>query len=40
MNTLLRTLLYSWRDQILPSVINRDVHIDTTVREGDNNATV
>lgn len=40
MNTLLKTLLYSWRDQTLPSVIGRDMHIDTSVRKGDNNATV
>ncbi len=40
MNTLLRTMLYSWRDLTVPSVISRDVHIDTSIREGDNNATV
>lgn len=40
MNLLLRTLLYSWRDQILPSVIKRDVNIDTSIRKEDNNATV
>lgn len=40
MDTLLRTLLYSWRDFTTPSLISRDVHIDTSVRQGDNNATV
>ncbi len=40
MNTLLRTLLYNWRDITVPSVISRDVHIDIAVRQGDNNATV
>lgn len=40
MNTVLRTLLYGWRDIALPSVIGRDIHIDTSVRKGDNNASV
>lgn len=40
MNTLLRTLLYSWRDLNVPSVISRDIHIDTSIRQGDNNAIV
>lgn len=40
MNTVLRTLLYSWRDITLPSVVRRDIHVDTLVGEGDNNASV
>ena len=40
MNTLLRTLLYEWRDRTLPSVIERDTKLETTPRQGKNNATV
>src|SRR5664279_1549702 len=40
MNTLLRTLLYEWKDRKLPELIKRDFHIDTTFQQGSNNATV
>jgi predicted AAA+ superfamily ATPase len=40
MNTVLRTLLYEWRDRKLPNLIARDTKIDVTKRPGDNNATV
>mgnify|MGYP001614601240 FL=1 len=40
MNTLLRTLLYEWGQRKLPSIIGRDIHIDTSLQKGTNNATV
>lgn len=40
MNTLLRTLFYEWKDRKLPTLIKRDVHIDTTFQGGSNIATV
>lgn len=40
MNTILRTLLYEWKDRKLPSLIGRDTHLDTSSQEGTNNATV
>ena len=47
MNTILRTLLYEWKDRKLPSIIGRDTHLDTSPqqglpagRQGPNNATV
>lgn len=40
MNTLLRTLLYEWKDRKLPSLIQRDLFIDTTFQKKSNNATV
>lgn len=40
MNTILRTLLYEWRDRALPSVIGRDTKLDTSLKEGSNIATV
>lgn len=40
MNTLLRTLLYEWKDRKLPVIIARDTHIDVLLPEGVNNATV
>jgi predicted AAA+ superfamily ATPase len=39
-NETLRTLLYEWRERKLPEQIQRDIEIDTTRREGVNNATV
>lgn len=40
MNTLLRTLLYEWRDRKLPSTLGRDTVLDTSAQQGTNNATV
>ncbi|HSW88780.1 MAG TPA: ATP-binding protein [Candidatus Saccharimonadales bacterium] len=40
MNQLLKTLLYEWKDRKLPSLIERDIHLDTTFQQGSNNATV
>ena len=40
MNPILTTLLYEWRDRELPSLISRDIKLDTVKRQGDNNATV
>ena len=40
MDTILKTLLYEWRDRTLPSFIKRNQHIDTSLQEGTNNATV
>ena len=40
MNTILRTLLYEWKDRIFPSIIERDTHLDTSHQPGTNNATV
>lgn len=40
MNTLLRTLLYEWKDRKLPTTIGRYAHIDVSPQEGTNNATV
>jgi predicted AAA+ superfamily ATPase len=40
MNTLLRTLLYEWKDRKLPQVIGRDTLLDTSAQQGTNNATV
>jgi predicted AAA+ superfamily ATPase len=40
MNTILRTLLLEWKDRKLPSVRDRDTHLDTKLQEGTNNATV
>ncbi len=40
MNTILRTLLYEWKDRKLPWLIERDVHLDTSIEQGPNNATV
>ena len=40
MNTILRTLLYEWRDRNFPSIIGRDAHLDTSPQQGTNNATV
>ena len=40
MNTILRTLLFEWKDRKLPSVIGRDVHLDILQQQGTNNATV
>jgi predicted AAA+ superfamily ATPase len=39
MNPILRTLLYEWRDRTFPEIKPRDIKIDTTKRQGDNNAT-
>lgn len=40
MNAILRTLLYEWKDRKLPSVIGRDIHLDTSLSKGSNSATV
>lgn len=40
MNTILRTLLYEWKDRILPSTIGRDIDLNTSLQQGTNNATV
>lgn len=40
MNTLLRTLLYEWRDRKLPATIGRDIHVDVSPKLRTNNATV
>jgi len=40
MDSILRTLLYEWKDRKLPSVIGRDTSVDTSVQPGTNNATV
>lgn len=40
MNPILRTLLYEWRERTLPSVIGRDIHLDTTPQQGTRSATV
>jgi hypothetical protein len=40
MNPILRTLLYEWRDRKLPSIIRRDIQLDTAPQQGTNNATV
>ena len=40
MNTILRTLLYEWKDRKLPPTIERDTHLDTSPQPGTNNATV
>lgn len=38
MNTVLRTLLYEWKDRQLPLTLGRDIHLDTSPQKG--NATV
>lgn len=40
MDTILRTILYEWRDRALPVLLPRDVKLDTTKRPSDSNATV
>ncbi|OGG12158.1 hypothetical protein A3J20_02380 [Candidatus Gottesmanbacteria bacterium RIFCSPLOWO2_02_FULL_42_29] len=40
MNTILRTLLFEWKDRKLPPIIERDTHLDTSLQEGTNNVTV
>lgn len=40
MNSIIRTLLYEWKDRKLPGVIGRDAHLDTSAQPGTNNATV
>ncbi len=40
MNTVLRTLLYEWKDRKLPPIIERDARLDTSPQQGTNNATV
>lgn len=40
MNTILRTLLYEWKERKLPSLIRRDTELDTAPQEGTHNATV
>lgn len=40
MNTILRTLLYEWKERKLPSVIGRETPLDTSAQQGTNNATV
>lgn len=40
MNTLLRTLLYEWREKKLPQTLGRDIHLDIASNPAINNATV
>ncbi|MBI3955151.1 AAA family ATPase, partial [Candidatus Gottesmanbacteria bacterium] len=40
MNTVLRTLLYEWKERKLPTIIERDTLLDTSLQQGTNNATV
>jgi hypothetical protein len=40
MNTILRTLLFEWKDRKLPSIIERDIRLDTSSQQKINNATV
>ena len=40
MNTILRTLLYEWKDRKLPFIIGRDTHVDTSPSQASNMATV
>jgi predicted AAA+ superfamily ATPase len=40
MNTLLRTLLYEWRDRTIPQVIPRELSIDLSSQPGTIHATV
>jgi hypothetical protein len=40
MNTILRTLLFEWKDRKLPSIIDRDTRLDASPQKGTNNATV
>lgn len=40
MNTILRTLLYEWRDRKLPAVIGRDTRLEISSQPRTNNATV
>jgi predicted AAA+ superfamily ATPase len=40
MDTIFKTLLYEWKDRKFPPVIGRDIHLDTSVQPGTNNATV
>jgi len=35
MNTILRTLLYEWKDRRLPSKIGRDIRLDTSPQPGN-----
>lgn len=40
MNTILRTLLYEWKDRKLPPTLGRDTVLDTSLQQRTNNATV
>src|SRR3989344_108613 len=40
MNQILKTLLYEWKDRKLPSVIARDIHVDTSEQSQMQYATV
>ncbi len=40
MNSILRTLLYEWKDRKLPTTISRDILLDTNPPQGIPNATV
>lgn len=40
MNTLLRTLLYEWKERKLPAVLKRDTRVDLSAQLGTRNAVV
>ena len=40
MESILRTLLYEWESRILPSVVPRNISLDSLPQQGVNNATV
>ncbi len=40
MSTILRTLLYEWRERKLPMILGRGTHLDTTPEQNTNSATV
>lgn len=40
MKTILRTLLYEWKERNLPQAIKREIHLETLLQSGVNNASV
>lgn len=40
MNTIIRTLLYEWKERKFPQIIEREVHLETLPKPRVNNATV
>jgi predicted AAA+ superfamily ATPase len=40
MNTIIRTLLYEWKERKLPQIIEREIHLETLPEPRVNNATV
>ncbi|MDZ7586428.1 MAG: ATP-binding protein [Patescibacteria group bacterium] len=40
MTTILKTLLYEWKERRLPKAIEREIHLETSAPAGVNNATV